>query len=239
MALMVGSFGTAVYVGSDQNVDNIQLGSGLGFVALLSFYFINSFAIIFFNIALMRCSKMYFDGEQVSISRGLAFSCSRIRYILFWVAFSSTVGLLFRIVYSRLNAWEKIALYFAGMTWGVATFLVIPVLAYENLTPFDAIKRSAHLLRARWGESIGASFSMGIIFLLFFLLLTVVAYGVSYDVSDRAGIIIFVAGGLFMYIVFNTLYSVFKSALYNDVNGSTNDHFHPAMIDGLFSRRGQ
>ena len=40
------------------------------------------------------------------------------------------------------------------MVWSVATFFAIPVLALEGLGPKAAAKRSAGLVRQRWGEGL-------------------------------------------------------------------------------------
>lgn len=37
-----------------------------------------------------------------------------------------------------------------GMAWAVATFFVIPIVIYEKLSPFKAIKRSVEIIRNVW-----------------------------------------------------------------------------------------
>src|SRR5437667_284824 len=55
---------------------------------------------------------------------------------------------------------------FAGAAWGVITYLVVPVLIFEKVGPWAAVKRSGSLLRKTWGEAMGGYFSLGAIFIL-------------------------------------------------------------------------
>ncbi len=45
----------------------------------------------------------------------------------------------------------------AGVAWALATFFVVPVLAFEGLGPEAALRRSAALVRERWGEGVGGA----------------------------------------------------------------------------------
>ncbi|HEV2833360.1 MAG TPA: DUF6159 family protein [Hanamia sp.] len=40
---------------------------------------------------------------------------------------------------------------------------VVPVIAYENIGPIAAFKRSANLMKEKWSERIGAGFSFFLI----------------------------------------------------------------------------
>jgi len=51
-----------------------------------------------------------------------------------------------------------------GLAWIVATYLVIPVLAFENLGPIDAVKRSSSILKARFGTVTRSGLRFGAIF---------------------------------------------------------------------------
>ena len=48
-----------------------------------------------------------------------------------------------------------------GAIWSLITFLVVPVLAFEGIGPVDAIKRSAHLFRQRWGQQVTGNVVIG------------------------------------------------------------------------------
>src|SRR2546427_2506436 len=45
-----------------------------------------------------------------------------------------------------------------GIAWTLACYFVVPVLAFEDLTPIDALKRSSKLFRDTWGEKVIGGF---------------------------------------------------------------------------------
>ena len=49
-----------------------------------------------------------------------------------------------------------------GFAWSMATYFVVPTLAAEEIGPIEALKRSAKTIKSKWGESIGAGFSLGL-----------------------------------------------------------------------------
>ena len=49
---------------------------------------------------------------------------------------------------------------------GLATFLVVPILALEGLGPLAALDRSASLFRQKWGEQLVGTASIGVLFAL-------------------------------------------------------------------------
>ena len=51
-----------------------------------------------------------------------------------------------------------------GFGWTVATFLTVPVLAIENVSPIDAVKRSAQLLKRTWGEQLVGNAGVNAVF---------------------------------------------------------------------------
>ena len=48
-----------------------------------------------------------------------------------------------------------------GAIWSLVTFLVVPVLAFERIGPFAAMKRSAELFRRRWGPQVTGNVVIG------------------------------------------------------------------------------
>ncbi|MBK8495388.1 MAG: hypothetical protein IPL50_10400 [Chitinophagaceae bacterium] len=62
------------YINTDNDVVNYAI--------MFLFYFVNYFVVVFFNMALIHCGKLYFNGEEVSVSIGLNLSVSRIGVIV-------------------------------------------------------------------------------------------------------------------------------------------------------------
>jgi hypothetical protein len=53
--------------------------------------------------------------------------------------------------------------------WSLVTFLAVPIIAFEGLSPIATLRRSASLLRERWGEQLTGSVSINLLFFLFSL----------------------------------------------------------------------
>lgn len=195
------------------------------------FYVIAYFNSIFFNMALIHCATLYFRGEEASVSKGIIFSFSRIWQIFTWAIFAATVGMVLQIVQDKLG---KLVSSILGAAWNIATFFVIPVIAYEKLSPIDAVKRSGSLMREKWGESVSARFSFGIIIVLTLLTMGLMGVVLSQIVSPVLGISLAVIGILFAIVVISAVRTIITAAVYHNIDGDIDTHLNRQMLDGLF-----
>jgi len=231
---IIGSFFIAVGARSGWDIDNMNVSRGMVYLVVFAFYIINYFVVVFFNMALMHCARLYFAGEPVSVGKGLRFSASRIGAIFSWAVFAGSVGTVLKIAQDNLGTLGKILTGLIGIVWSVATFFVIPVIAYENAGPIDAVKRSTQIMKEKWGEGLGANFSIGLV--AFFAIITVAVVGMAVGVfiNEGVGIGIFALGLLSIVCISSALHSIFISAVYNNINGNVNEHFSDEMMNGLF-----
>ncbi len=153
--------------------------------------------VVFFNTALVHCTHLYFSGQKPTIGDGLRFSLTRIGAIFAWAVFAATVGLILKVIQDSLGTLGKIITGSSVSSGAIATFFVVPVIAYEDLGPIGAFKRSASLMREKWGESLSASFSFGLIQILAFLIILVPSFLLGYFVHPVAGIALFAVGTVF------------------------------------------
>jgi hypothetical protein len=237
MLMIFGLSGYLLYTGGDSVIDSIEPGSVWFYALILVFYLVNYFVVVFFNMALIHCATLYYNGEDVSISKGLKFSVSRLRVILSWALFAATVGTVLQIIQDNVGWLGKFITGLIDIVWGVATFLVVPVLAYENAGPVEAVKRSAQLMKQKWGEGIGASFSFVLLLFPFFIVFAIVSYGVGFYTDEMVGIAAFVLSMGLLFVISSTLQSIVISALYANINGNMNEHFQQKAIDGLFESK--
>ena len=126
----------------------------------------------------------------------------------------------------------------------MATFFVIPVIAFEQLSPRDAIKRSSGIVRERWGEGVvGAAAIGGIAFLVGILPAAIlIAVGVAVSGSSAAiGVVLIVLGAVFLVVVFLvqvTISSVFKVALFRfATDGQVLAGFDQQELEAAFKPR--
>jgi hypothetical protein len=133
-------------------------------------YFGLAFIATFFNTCTVYTAKTRFAGGDATFMDSIRFALSRTHFILLWSLLSATVGVLLRAIdqlAERSEGLGRILLHLAnsvlGMMWTVLTLFVVPVMVYEGVGPFAALKRSGEVLRHTWGESLVRKFSFGLI----------------------------------------------------------------------------
>lgn len=238
LLLILGSFVTILLAGVGWDTDAIQESSrGMDYLFIFLYYLVNYFIVVFFNMALVHCTHLYFKGEEVTIEKGIRFSMSRIGAIFAWSMFAATVGMILRLLAENLGSLGKILIGLIGIVWSVATFFVVPVIAYENLGPVDAFKRSAQMMKEKWGERIGAGFSFGLVSFIATLVVGGGLFVIGAVFNVIVGIFLAVLGVLLVAAVMSAVKTIFISAVYHNINGDPVDYFNQQMIDGLFVQK--
>jgi hypothetical protein len=100
------------------------------YIGLFVFYLINYFIVVFFNMGLIHCARIYFQGGVPKVSDGINFSLSRVGDILAWSAMAATVGLIFRLLEENLGKIGQIIAALAGVAWSITFF--VPVLLMKT-----------------------------------------------------------------------------------------------------------
>jgi hypothetical protein len=238
MLMIIGSFVVILFAGAGWDAENIDTqGNVTHYAELFLYYLVNYFVVVFFNTALVHCTRLYFQGEEVTVRAGLQFALTRIGAIFSWAIFAATVGTALRLLQENLGSLGKIVTSLIGIVWSITTFFVVPVIAYENLGPLAAYKRSAELMREKWGESLGASFSFGLVQLLAILLMAVPAFLLGWLIHPIAGIVLFVLGVFTVLAVISAAQTIFISAVYHNINGDPVKHFNQQLADNLFTEK--
>lgn len=239
LILVIGSFVVGALAINGWNTDFLDENQNpvLQYAILFIFYVINYFIIVFFNMALIHCTRLYFRGEQVSLSEGIRFSMSRIGVIFSWAVFAGIVGTILKAIQENSGIVGKIITGIIGIVWGVATFFVVPVIAYENKGPLEAFKRSSQLMREKWGESLAGNFSLGLIQFIGVLVVGVVFFMVGYIVHPMVGVALAVLGCFIVTAIISAAQTIFVSAVYHNITNEPTVHFSQQLIDGLFQEK--
>lgn len=175
VALIVFGTPAAVLLGSSEEPTTAQQVAG-GALGLLAMY-LASFSVIFFNVALAAAADRAFQGEPADTSYGISVARSRLGVIAAWALVAGLVSLFFAILRDRGGLVGQIAAGLGAAIWALITFLVIPVLAFEGLGPFAAIKRSGAMFREKWGQQITGNIAIGIITAMAFMVGLLIAVG--------------------------------------------------------------
>ena len=238
LVLVMGSF-VLVFLGingwpGEDAEDPRTLGN---YLFMFLFYLVTYFVVVFFNMALIHCTRLYFRGKEVSVNAGLRFSLSRIGSIFSWAVFAATVGTILRIIQEESGFIGKINSGIIGIVWSIATFFVVPIIAYENLGPIAAFKRSSQLMKQKWGESLGATFSFGLIQFIAMIILMIPCFIIGSLVGPFLGVALALMGAFIISAVFSAAQTIFVSAVYHNITDEPVKHFNQQMIDGLFQKK--
>jgi len=235
LILIMTSFVLVTLGVSGWDLNNIDTSNRIaGYAILFVYYLVNYFVVVFFNMALIHCTSLYFKGEEVTVKEGIRFSMSRIGSIFAWAVFAASVGTILRAIQENVGTLGKIITGLIGIVWSVTTFFVVPVIAYENLGPIDAFKRSAQLMKQKWGESIGAGFSFGLVQLLGIIIVGVAAFAIGATIHVFAGIAIGVLGVLLLQAIVGAAQTIFISSVYHNITGDPVEQYNQQFIDNLF-----
>ena len=124
-----------------------------------------------------------------------------------------------------------------GMVWSIATFFVVPILAYEDVEPFEALKRSGKIMKERWGEALGANFGFGLFFFLGYLIIILVGIGLGFAIHPILGIVIAVLLALLLHTVISAAETVFIAATYQHLNDEPHGNFEGDVLDNIFMEK--
>lgn len=201
--------------------------NGLWFyVFLFLFFFCTHFMMTFFNAALVGCAVKRMRGGDPVLRDGFSAAFSRLYSIAAWALMSASLGIVLKAIESRLEGFGKLIADIIGVGWGVASYLVVPIMVVENKGPIVCLKESAVLFKKTWGEQFIGDFS----------------FGIAYIASSLPGIILIVVGAIIgkqqeqlmdvllvvwlvsfvsLALVISVLQVIFQSALYCYATGQT------------------
>jgi hypothetical protein len=182
---------------------------------IFALYLANYFVIIFFNVALVGVANSRLTGGNWRFDQGLQLAWQRKWVILQWAFIAATVGMVLRALSERAGFIGRIVVGMIGVAWNLACYFVVPVLAFEDLSPGSALYRSAELFKSTWGEKVVGGFSLGLIFFLLMLPGFAIWIG-SIQFWGATGMLV---GGVFMG-VYLLLLSVMSSAVQGIFNAA-------------------
>lgn len=185
--------------------------------AMFVIYLANYFVIVFFNVALVGVANSRLTGGKWTFDQGLQLAWQRKWVILQWAFVAATVGVVLRILSERAGFIGRIVISIIGVAWNIACYFVVPVLAFEDLSPGAALYRSAELFTETWGERVVGGFSLGIIFLAAMIPGLVLLF-VAVKAAGPAGLL-FGGTAIFAYmlllsIISSAVQGIFNAALY-------------------------
>jgi len=215
------------------------------YIAAAATAYVSTFIAVFFNVALAACAVRSLRGEDTTVGERIRAAMQRLGPILGWTLVAATIGLVLRLLQDRIPLAAKIAVWIAGAAWAVATFFVIPVLALERSGPWQSIKRSVAVVKARWGEGATGTVAISAVTGLVVVIVMVggaacgiVLFAAGLQQLAIAVIAIAVAAVIVVSIVSSALTEIFRVAVYQyAVTGATPGAFDNALLQNAFDGR--
>jgi Family of unknown function (DUF6159) len=210
------------------------------FLLIFCLYIALAFVQTYFLAGLCAGANERLQGRPTSVGTALAVANTRLHRILPWAVLSATVTIVMQAIENRAGILGRIVVSLLNFAWTVLTFLVVPVIVFEDLGAIDALKRSGTLLKQTWGENVIAQIGLGVLgfvvaipAMLLFVLGTA-AGGVFIVVGIALGVIVLVVGS----VILNALSGIYRTALYRyAVDGRVPDAFAGADLENAFGPR--
>ncbi len=186
-------------------------------LGMFTLYVVNYFVIVFFNVALVGVANSRLMGGTWTFRDGIELAWERKGTILQWALVAATVGVILRTLEERMGLIGRIIMRIIGIAWTLACYFVVPVLAFEDLTPIEAVKRSSKLFRDTWGEKVIGGFSLSLVSMVLMLpgiglwIAATILGGVSGMLFGSALMILYF---LMLSVFMSAVSGIFNAALY-------------------------
>jgi hypothetical protein len=190
-----------------------------------------AFAATFCNTCVAYTTKVRIEGGDATFWESVRFALGRAHLLFAWSVVAATVGIILAAIEDlaeRVPGVGKLLLVILrmvlGAAWSIMTIFVVPVLVFEEVGPFEAIRRSAGLVRQTWGENLRRWYTMGLVqFVLSVPALAALFLSVPMASQNpgqgAGGVVVGIWAVVFVYLfalayVFGVANTVYKAALY-------------------------
>lgn len=218
VAIVVG--GPGLWLAAS-DVDSTRI---VGWVLLAIASYLASFFVIYYNVALAAAADEALAGREPDLAAARSRARRQLPAIAGWALVSMIVSLLINGLRDRGGTAGRLLGAIGAAAWTFVTFFVVPVLALEGIGPIAAVKRSAGLVRQKWGQQVTGNVVIGGVATLASILGAIVfAVGIVLVVSGAtagvaAGAVLVVIGAVVTIagaVVAGAMRGVFGVALYH------------------------
>lgn len=195
-----GSNGSAAHYSPAQYGVGIAMGIMMTIVSILA-----TATIVVRVVSLLR-------GQPVTNRRALGMALTKAPHLIAYAVLSYLVRIILNNI-GRRGIFGAVVGVGMRIAWSLATFFAVPIIVFEDVGPFAAVKRSAHLCRQRWGEEVVGKGAFGLLSLAGLLVCVAVGFLLGM-VFVPLGVVVGVLGFVAMMLVLNVASATFQAALY-------------------------
>jgi hypothetical protein len=161
--VVIVAFGALIALTGIDDSGNETSLAPFGWVLTVLMYLAAGIVVTFFQAALVLGANARLDGRDATVGGAIAGARRQLPAIAGWAILSTTVSVILQAIEERAGFLGDIIAGLFGAAWRIVTFLAIPVVALEAKGPFASLKRSGTLLKATWGENLGAQLGFGLL----------------------------------------------------------------------------
>ena len=232
-----------LFVGGMYNASTGEI-SPVAIVVAFLFYLVSYTVVFFFQTALVGATMICLDGGNPTLRDGFRIAFSRLPQIIGYALIAATVGVILRMIAERAGIVGQIIVGIIGFAWNVATFLVVPVLAVEQVGPIAAIKRSGTLLRQTWGEQIVGNIGIGLVFGVLSLIVMFVGIGIAVALINVSLVLVAITVAVMVLalvlinLVGSAVSGIYTASLYRyATKGEAGAMYRPETLAAAFRHR--
>jgi hypothetical protein len=238
--ISVGVFGGLVALTGVDDGSNSGLAP-IGWVFVVAMYLVTGIVITYFQAALVIGANERLDGRDATVGDALSSASREFPAIAGWALLNTTVSVVIQAIAERTGFVGQILASLFGAAWRIVTFLAIPIVAIEGSGPVKSLKRSGHLLKATWGENLGAQIGFGLLGFVASLpgvLFVVLAFAsgswaIGVPLAAIGAVLILIAA-----VVISAMTGIYKTALYRyAVDGRAPAGFAESDLSDAFTPR--
>jgi Ca2+/Na+ antiporter len=159
LALAIGPLAAATWA---FETETDVIGFAAAAVACFAFYI----GLTFSGVAVASAAAEVISGEDAKVTTSLGAASRRLGPILGWSVVGTLVALVLALARGKGGRGANTLASAGNEAWSLVTFLAVPVIAFEGLSPMATLKRSASLFRERWGEQVSGTVSISLVFFL-------------------------------------------------------------------------
>ncbi len=237
IAIFAGVF-FYVFMGGDihffDDANNDELSS-FGYLFVFIYYIVAFFITNYFIAGIYTIVHARFNEQNLSLQDGIANANKNIGKIFTWSLISATVGIILQFISDKSKIIGKIVATIFGAAWAILTYFSLPSLIIGQKSIKESFKESAMVIRKTWGETVIVNFGVGSFFTLITFLVLALSVGIvvivpSFPVLVLVGTL-FIIYMIAMSIIYSTLSSIFKLALYEFAStGNVPQGFTPELL---------
>jgi len=215
----------------------VPLATILGILTLLAMLFTFNIIYMYCNAALIACMANYFKTERLKLIVGFKAAWVCLPHIVGWTLFNTTIGFVLRKFPSRLGQAGTFASLLSGTAWGVVSYFIVPILVLENISPINAIKKSAHVVHESWGGSLISNTSSSLI-LLSVILICFIPLSITAFIGNKThlfvGFVISILLFIILTLIIKAANNILRTALYLYASNECSLPFNTDLLKTAF-----